>query len=223
MSEAAIHQPIVRLAPNVQLEPPVYLHEPVSIGPHSRLANCSLGAFSYLAGHCLLQNVAIGRYCQIAEYVSILNEHPVDWLTSHPFTLGNIFPPPYVGESFATFKRSDHTRVGNDVWIGEGARICVGVTIGDGAIIGAGAVVTKDVPPFAIVGGVPAKLIRMKFEPAIIERIQAVQWWQYNLIGKNIDWHEPLAALVQIERMAENGEIVPHNLPYFTVGQAHPN
>jgi hypothetical protein len=147
----------------------------------------------------------------------------MDWLTSHPFTLGNIFPPPYVGESFATFKRSDHTHIGNDVWIGEGARIRVGVNIGDGAVIGAGSVVTKDVPPFAIVGGVPAKLIRMKFEPAIIERIQAVQWWQYNLIGKAIDWQEPLTALAQIERMAESGEIVPHHLPYFTVGQVFTN
>jgi acetyltransferase-like isoleucine patch superfamily enzyme len=218
MNQAALHQPAISIAPGVTLMPPIFVNEPVAIAANCKLHNCSIGAFTYLDANCTLQSIVIGRYCQIAANVTTLNEHPVNWLTSHPFTQGNIFPPPYVAETFSPFARSDVTQVGNDVWIGEGAKITLGVNIGDGAVIAAGAVVTKDVPPFAIVGGVPAKVIRMKFAPAVIERIQAVQWWQYNLIGKPVDWQDPLTALTQIEQMAERGEISPHETVSLAVG-----
>lgn len=211
------HPSPIQIHSNVFLDPPVFLHNPVVIYPGCSLINCSIGAFSYVASHCSLQYIEIGRYCQLGAYVTTLAEHPVDWLTSHPFTYSNTFAPPYTGENLADFDVGDPIRIGNDVWVGNGAQILHGVTIGDGAVIGAGAVVTKDVPPFAIVGGVPAKLIRMKFDDALIERIQAIQWWQYNLIGKSIDWRHPSQALDQIEAMVTSGELVPHQLPFVTI------
>ena len=84
------------------------------------------------------------------------------------------------------------------MWIGSGVKIKTGVTIGDGAVIGAGSVVTKDVAPFSIVAGVPAKLIKMRFSPDIIERIQRLAWWQYNLLPYQLSWNELESTLTQL-------------------------
>ena len=184
----------------------------------SILVSCAIGGFSYVGALCRLECVDIGRYCQLADCVVTLREHPTDWLTSHPFTLANVFRPPYVSNTFTPFQRKPHIVIGNDVRIDHGAKIHMGVTIGNGALIEAGSVVTHDVPPFAIVAGVPARLIRMRLPEQLIARIQQVQWWQYNLIGKQLDWHDPMTALDQIERMVQSGELVPHNPPHYNLG-----
>ena len=75
------------------------------------------------------------------------------------------------------WKNDDKTIIGNDVWVGYGATILRGVNIGNGAIIGAGAVVTKDVPPYAVVAGVPAKIIRFRFDDNKIDSLQKSNWW----------------------------------------------
>jgi virginiamycin A acetyltransferase len=122
----------------------------------------------------------IGKYCSIAaEATFIMNggNHMTTWLTTYPF--------PIFGHGWALAEppqwphRGD-TRVGNDVWIGHRATIMPGVTIGDGAIVATGAVVTRDVPPYAIVGGNPAAVLRSRFDPATVERLRAIAWWDWD-------------------------------------------
>ncbi len=162
-----------------------------------------IGAFTLLNGPAIA-NCTIGRYCSLALGATIgAADHPVDFLTSstagwHPNFLGwrdgRGGPLPSVD-----FVGRPHTQIGNDVWLGHGAFLRAGVTIGDGAIIAAGAVVTRDVPPFAIVGGVPAKIIRYRFDAATIERIQRLRWWQYCLYDFPIAVDQVAALLDWIE------------------------
>jgi len=102
--------------------------------------------------------------------------------------------------------------IGNDVWIGEGVFIRRGVRIGDGAVIAARSVVTKDVPPFAIVGGTPASIIRWRFEPAVVDALMHLQWWNYGLSAiRGADFIDVRRAVPVIERNISSGEAQPHS------------
>ncbi|MCZ7442392.1 CatB-related O-acetyltransferase [Agrobacterium rhizogenes] len=102
--------------------------------------------------------------------------------------------------------RAARIKIGNDVWIGDGVFISRGVTIGDGAVIAARAVVTKDVAPYAIVGGVPAKLIRYRFVEDLRLRLLATHWWDYGpAILKGLDWSSPGACIDQLEKRVDEG------------------
>jgi virginiamycin A acetyltransferase len=174
----------------------------------------TIGAFTYLGERTHIAQARIGRYCSIAKDVQIgLLRHPTDWLTSAalafmPFPAfeeplmdadpmwQRTLPVQPFEDEFAT------TTIGNDVWIGNGACIREGISVGDGAIIGAMTMVTKDVPPYAIVVGNPGRVIRMRFDDATIERMLAVQWWRYNLLDLNLDLTDPLRALDAIAELA---------------------
>lgn len=124
-------------------------------------------------------SLTIGRFSSIADGVTILlgGNHRVDWVTTYPFSEFEDWPSAH-GITGHPATKGD-VRIGNDVWIGNGATILSGVTIGDGAVIGARALVTKDVPPYAIVGGNPARLLRMRFAPETVASLLACAWWDW--------------------------------------------
>lgn len=140
-----------------------------------------IGAYTYIAANTEIENAEIGKYCSIADHCRIgMSGHSLVFLSTSPiFTQRvNALQEKWVEKDVFEHK-SDEERVclGNDVWVGSHVLIKGGVKVGDGACIAAGAVVVKNVPPYAIVGGVPAKLIRYRFSPEIIDRLVKVQWW----------------------------------------------
>lgn len=131
----------------------------------------SYGCFDY--SH-LRPNITIGNYCSFAPGVRIFRaNHKMELFTTHPITYGALG-----GNKKMVELNQKHLTIGNDVWIGANAIILPGCeNIGDGACIGAGSIVTKDVPPYAIVVGNPAKILRYRFDKETIERIQESKWW----------------------------------------------
>lgn len=142
--------------------------------------NIAIGRHTYgvipeaLFGYDHTTRLDVGHFCSIAKEVLFLlrAEHPTH--TASTFPIGNF------GIGMEELQSRGPIHVGHDVWIGRRAMIMSGVTIGNGAVIAAGAVVTRDVPPYAIVGGVPAKLIRFRFDEATIEALQALRWWDWS-------------------------------------------
>lgn len=122
-------------------------------------------------------SLKIGKYCSIATRVIIFlgSEHRVDWVSTYPF--------PFLWEEAKTIQGHPATKgdvtIGNDVWIGYGATILSGVTIGDGAAIGACSLVTKDIPPYAIVAGNPAQIVRHRFQEETIKALLKIRWWDW--------------------------------------------
>ncbi len=122
----------------------------------------------------------MGKYCSVAPGVSILlgGNHRVDWVTTYPFSAIADWHPEGAGIRGHPLTNGDVV-VGNDVWLGRGCTILSGITVGDGAVVAAEALVTKDVPPYAIVGGNPARVIRHRFDEATIGRLLAIRWWDW--------------------------------------------
>lgn len=162
--------------------------------------NCKVGAHSYIISG-LIKNAHIGKYCSIAANINIgADRHPTNWLSTHPFQYNET----------DKFSSLEITTIGNDVWIGANVVIQTGIKIGDGAIIGSSAVVTKDVPPYAIVAGVPAKIIRYRFSDDIIDKLLELQWWdlEHHLLNTEmIDFSDIEKAIEQIEMIKNKDKV----------------
>lgn len=144
----------------------------------TKILNSSIGKYSYLTSGSSLIYAEVGAFCSIGHNSTIgLARHTIDKLSSSP-----IFTERKNATGFQWCKyfiESPYRKVviENDVWIGDHVVIMGGIRVGHGAVIAAGAVVTKDVPPYAIVGGVPAKILRYRFPTEIIDRLLVIQWW----------------------------------------------
>lgn len=168
-----------------------------------------LGYASYIGGNSVILG-KVGKYCSIASDVSVVNGfHPTDtFFSTHPafYSLSNCTGVSFVKDScFSEYRYADPAHkydvvIGNDVWIGYGAILLAGVTVGDGAIIGAGAVVTKDVPAYSIVGGVPAKLIRYRFTEEERIKLKNLKWWDRSedWLKKNADKFSDIKTIDQL-------------------------
>ena len=153
------------------------IHKTSKIESGSNIVNVIMDRYSFCGYDCEIINTEIGSFCSIANNVVIGGAmHPIAWVSTSPvFYDGR----DSVKMKFSSFQRPEDkkTIVGHDVWIGEGAKIKQGVTIGTGAVIGMGAIVTHDVPPYAIVGGNPAKIIKMRFSEDVVKGLLETKWW----------------------------------------------
>lgn len=177
-----------------------YLEAPLRFGDANKITVREIGGFTYTNYNCFIRADKIGRYCSIAPNVSVgMGEHFFESIsTSTVFDLNpgeRLYRFSGLGndKEFVQTIHEGHQRlklgkrrkmaggvhIGNDVWIGTGAIILAGISIGDGAVIAAGSVVTKDVEPYAIVGGTPAKLLKKRFDEEIVDKLEKLKWWEY--------------------------------------------
>lgn len=218
----------------VPSERDVSFRRDVSMEEHSLISGgCiimtrKIGSFSYIGRKCEVYSThSIGRYCSLGQEILIgLGPHPTDWLsTSTFFYRKNMWAgSPLVDEFYASQEVNFQAIqrpviIGNDVWIGSRAVVMAGVHIGHGAVVASGAIVTKDVEPYSIVGGVPAKPLRKRFDDATVERLLASEWWRVrpDLI-KGLDYSDVSAMLDRIDGIKASSDDWEYRPRTVTVG-----
>ena len=196
------------------------LERHVQINRRNIIDGVTIGQYSYTGANTTLKSATVGTFCSLSWNISATgNYHDCLKLTAHP--IAQLVSFGFVDESEEHDKRIIH--IGNDVWIGANACIMPGVTVGDGAVIGAGAIVTKDVPPFAVVAGNPAKVIKYRFSDEQITALLKVRWWDWSekLFKKHIGLFKDQVndKTIRILLVISGGyRLVPfsHNLPCVT-------
>jgi acetyltransferase-like isoleucine patch superfamily enzyme len=178
--------------------------EPIHLDRFSCVNNCKVGCYVGIGCFSYVARCDIGNFCSIGSRCSISGfNHPTDWLSTAAFQWGK--SPFMLAEAeYCKEPAQKNTHIGHDVWICDNSVILQGVSIGIGAVIGAGSVVTKDVPPYAVVTGNPATLLRFRFSPQKISRLLDLQWWNIKGIEKQtLPWDKMDVVVEQIEAMYE--------------------
>jgi phosphonate metabolism protein (transferase hexapeptide repeat family) len=148
-----------------------------------RLAETDLGDYSYIMSNGQTWCATIGKFTNIAASVRLnATHHPMSRATLHHITYraGDYFDDAENEPDFFAARRAQRVTIGHDTWIGHGVTVLPGVRVGDGAVVGSGAVVTRDVAPYTIIAGVPARPMRERFPAAIAARLQALAWWDWD-------------------------------------------
>lgn len=152
------------------------------VGARTTLQEVTLGDYSYVVNDSDIAYATIGKFTSIAAMTRINpGNHPMQRASQSHFTYraSAYFEDAQDDEAFFDWRRSHHVGIGHDVWIGHGAIVLPGRNIGNGAVIGAGAVVTRDIPAYAIAVGNPARVLRPRFAPDIVARLEALAWWEW--------------------------------------------
>ncbi|MEL6947135.1 MAG: DapH/DapD/GlmU-related protein [Pseudomonadota bacterium] len=159
---------------------------------HCRLSESTVGDYSYLMEHCAAYNTQIGKFSNIASFVRMnATNHPMDRATLHHFTYraDDYWDDAEPDHAFFEARKARKVIIGHDTWLGHGCTILPGVTVGNGSVVAAGAVVTKSVAPYTLVGGIAAEEIRPRFPAQIVNRLEALAWWNWD--------HQALRAALQ--------------------------
>jgi chloramphenicol O-acetyltransferase type B len=216
----------------VNISSDVILEPPCSLKWMATESQVALGAFSYAVSG-FYSAVKIGRYVSIGEQVQVgRSNHAMTWASTSPFfylreklfSVGDKFES---SENYHSYKAPDRKVgpatafkpivIGNDVWIGHGAFIRPGVTIGDGAIIGAMSMVVKDVPPYAVVAGNPATIRRIRLPPTVVAGLLKSEWWRFAPWQlTEVDFTSPERMIDQIVEIAAVTE--PYQPEKFSIG-----
>lgn len=186
-TEVAHPYPVIRLLPGAKIIRsrifgPLYLSRYAQLGP-----DVTVGKYSGMNEHTFIARASMGAFCAIGARTAINPfNHPIDWLSIHEF---QYHPTSYDWvDEYKNIARLTRTpdmfkvaTIGNDVWMGHNVNVLAGVNVGDGAVIAAGAVVTKDVPPYAIMAGIPATIRHYRFSEDVIDRLLRLKWWDLEL------------------------------------------
>lgn len=173
----------------------------IAIHENTRVNNCVVESYTYVGRNSYLANCKIGKYCSIGPgFTCAFGRHPINkFVSTHPFFYSKQYNNKLKSDKFDEFKYIDSQNktmasIGNDVWIGTNVIILDGVKVGDGAVIGAGTIVTKDVPPYSIVVGVPGRIIKYRFSDKEIDFLLKKKWWdkEESWIKKNGDFFEDI-------------------------------
>ena len=154
----------------------------VKVYENTKISNTTIGDYTYVGGDSKLMNCIVGKFCSLGPNLKIgLGVHPTNYISTYPGFYSKNASGSFSMNIDETVAEHKQIIIKNDVWIGDGVTIVDGVTIGNGSIIASGCIVTKDVPPYSLIAGVPGKIIKYRFNEVEIKKLQNISWWDKDI------------------------------------------